>query len=167
MNATYYIDKLKLESHPEGGFYKETYRDKNAIGIGADTSFPNGRNYSTAIYFLLRTEEFSAFHRIKSDELWHFYTGKSLSIYCITPGGKLEIIKLGPDIENGEVFQAVVPAGYWFASRLEKNEPGTYALVGCTVAPGFDFKDFEMAGRQQLFNEFPQHMEMITELTHP
>ena len=103
-------------------------------------------SFSTAIYFLLQRGDFSAFHRIKSDECWHFYEGKTIIIHVINEAGEYAVIYLGRSIEKGEVYQAVVPAGAWFASE---PGPGTdYALVGCTVAPGFDFRDFEMADKK-------------------
>lgn len=151
---------LNLEPHVEGGYYKETYRSalKNDY-----TGFSGTRNASTGIYFLLKKAEFSAFHRIKSDEMWHFYDGQPLSIYIITASGKLQVVKLGLDLGNGQQPQAVVPAGCWFASRVE--EPGDFALVGCTVAPGFDFQDFEMANRDDLHAAYPQYKDIINELT--
>lgn len=157
-SAQYWIDHLQLEPHPEGGFFKETYRSN------LDTrfhGFDSKRNVSTGIYFLLTEGNFSAFHRIKSDEMWHFYAGDSVSVFVIQSDGKLEEIKLGIDLEKGEVPQAVVPANAWFASRVN----GSYGLVGCTVAPGFDFQDFEMAQRQGLINSYPSHQEIITEMT--
>ena len=156
----YYIKKLNLESHPEGGYFKETYRSP----ISTDyKNFKGPRNVSTGIYFMLTRGNFSAFHRIKSDEMWHFYSGDSLNVYVIYPEGKLEVIKLGLDLDSGQQPQAVVPAGCWFASRVVDD--GDFSLVGCTVAPGFDFNDFEMAERQELIEEFPQHREIIFELT--
>jgi hypothetical protein len=153
MNVKHLIQTLELLPHPEGGYYKETYRSKGKIN-----TFQGERNYSTAIYFLLEKGNFSAFHKIKSDELWHFYSGDVLEIIEITQEGKLIITKLGPDN-----FQYCVPAGHWFGSRVK--EGGTFSLVGCTVAPGFDFLDFEMAVRDTILKEFPQHSGIIKELT--
>uniref|UniRef100_UPI003F718BF3 cupin domain-containing protein n=1 Tax=Dyadobacter sp. TaxID=1914288 RepID=UPI003F718BF3 len=122
------------------------------------------RSVSTGIYFLLDARNFSAFHRIKSDEMWHFYAGDALEIFVIDPTtGKLHIIRLGSDPENGETFQAVVPAGAWFGSRPAAGS--SYSLVGCTVAPGFDFHDFEMADRAALQAEYPEFQTLIAELT--
>ena len=166
MNASFWIEKLQLIQHPEGGCFKETYRAKEGISKeNLPSRFTNDCSFSTAIYFLLKDKEFSAFHRIHSDELWHFYSGNTLNIYVIHLNGILEIIQLGADIENGEVFQAMVPAGCWFASRLAEPKMDTFALVGCTVAPGFDFADFEMAKQENLAIEFPMHATIITELT--
>ncbi|WP_221394836.1 cupin domain-containing protein [Dyadobacter sp. NIV53] len=163
--ATYWIEKYNLLPHPEGGYYAETYRSSADIDKGAlPERFTGNRAFSTGIYFLLEANDFSAFHRIKSDEMWHFYAGEALDIFVIYPEtGNLEIIKLGSDPDNGETFQAVVPAGTWFGSRPAVDS--TYSLVGCTVAPGFDFEDFEMAKRETLENSFPQHKKMIQELT--
>lgn len=155
-----YVDALNLVPHPEGGFYKETYRADDQVTLEA---FSGARNVSTGIYYLLTHGHFSAFHRIRSDEMWHFYDGSDLSVYVINPTGALSVIKLGRDIKDGQVLQAVVPAGCWFASRVE--HANGFALVGCTVAPGFDFQDFELAERSVLIRQYPQHGRLITELT--
>ena len=158
-----WIEELKLLPHPEGGWYKEVYRASEEIGAaGLPERFGGARSFSTSIYFLLAGDNFSAFHRIKSDELWHFYAGDGLTIHVIAPNGEQEAIKLGNRLEAGETFQAVVPAGSWFAS--EPNDGG-YGLVGCTVAPGFDFADFELAERDSLQQQFPEHHEVIERLT--
>lgn len=153
MKAQHYIATLSLLPHPEGGYYKETYRSEGTL-----TTASGERHYSTAIYFLLEEGNFSAFHKIKSDELWHFYAGDSLEVIEITTKGELKVTELGPGN-----FQYCVPAGHWFGSRVKKG--GRFSLVGCTVAPGFDFRDFEMAEREQLMKTFPQHHEIITALT--
>ena len=162
--AAYWIEKLGLEAHPEGGYYRQTYR---ADLILAKESLPDGftgmRAVSTAIYFLLQGEEFSAFHRLRSDEVWHFYVGSALVVHVIEEDGRYSEILLGSDPEAGEVLQAVVKAGCWFGSRVRDGRG--FALVGCTVAPGFDFEDFEMAKREELVREYPQHWGVIEELT--
>lgn len=158
------INYYDLLPHPEGGFYKETYRSIESILESAlPGRFSGDRNFSTAIYFLLEQGNFSAFHRIKSDECWHFYAGDTLEIYVIHPSGELQLIKLGKNIRNGETFQAVVPAGCWFASVPFIET--AYAFVGCTVAPGFDFADFELAKANELIEEYPLHEEVIRKLT--
>lgn len=158
------ISKYQLQSHPEGGYYLETYRSAEKIPIaGLPDRFAGDRSFSTAIYFLLEGNQFSAFHRIKADELWHFYAGDGLHIYVLYPDGKGEVLKLGDDIANGFSFQCTVPAGCWFASQ-PVNEKG-FAFVGCTVAPGFDFADFELANKSSLLQQFPQHKEWIVRLT--
>jgi len=152
------IERLHLEAHPEGGFYKETYRSDFLI----KTDQQQTRNISTAIYFLLKDDDKSLFHRIQSDELWFFHQGEALEIVCIE-NNELRTIILGNDIANGEVPQAKIPANVWFGSRI-KNAIG-YSLVSCTVAPGFDFLDFEMADREMLTLEFPHLKEIIQDFT--
>lgn len=154
------VEKLALLPHPEGGFYKETYRSEMSINIENQS-----RNLCTSIYFLLTSDNFSAFHRIKSDELWHFYTGHSIEILYFTPEKTLKTIRLGNNIEAGEQFQAVVPAGCWFASHIPSQEKDSFALVGCTVSYGFDFRDFEMAKREDLHQEFPLFTTVIDAFT--
>jgi hypothetical protein len=163
--ANYWIEKYQMLPHPEGGYYAETYRSKEVIGQQAlPGRFTGARSFSTGIYFLMEAGNFSAFHRIQSDEMWHFYAGAALEIFVIdTKTRTLEVIKLGNDPEKGETFQAVVPAGTWFGSRPAKGSD--YALVGCTVAPGFDFQDFEMADRLTLQGQFPEFETLIQELT--
>lgn len=163
-SASYYINKLNLQAHPEGGYFAETYRSADTIDSDAlPQSFDGDRNISTAIYFLLEGHQFSAFHRIKSDELWHFYAGIPLLVYIINPDGELEKLRIGNDLDDGGNFQGIVKAGCWFASR-PINEQG-FSLVGCTVAPGFDFADFELADGD-LIKQFPQHSELISKLLH-
>lgn len=158
-----WIDRLHLQPHPEGGYFRETYRAPLILPRSALTAHGGDRTVSTAIYFLLAGDEFSAFHRIRSDELWHFYAGSTLIVHVITPDGDYQQLLLGSDAENGESFQAVVAAGCWFGSSL--RHPNTYALVACTVAPGFDFADFEMAKREELIAHYPQHLDIIQRLT--
>lgn len=158
------INYYDLLPHPEGGFYRETYRSIESINKSAlPEKFGGDRNFSTAIYFLLEQGNFSAFHKIKSDECWHFYAGETLEIYVIHPSGELQVIKLGKNIGNGETFQWVVPAGCWFASV--PSDKTAYAFVGCTVAPGFDFADFELAKASELISTYPQHEQLIKKLT--
>ncbi len=155
------IRYYQLLPHPEGGYFKETYRSGSTIDTGSN-AFPGGRSYSTAIYFLLQRQDFSAFHRIKSDEIWHFYAGGTLLIHVIDLAGNLSTIRLGRNTDAGDTFQAVVSAGCWFASEPAGAD---YALVGCTVAPGFDFSDFELAEKEKLSADFPQHQDIIARLT--
>jgi hypothetical protein len=147
--AADYIKALALQPHPEGGYFAETYRSDEMIPHDALPSrFRGARSFGTAIYFLLESHHESALHRIQSDEIWHFYDGDPLEIYVIDSVGAATIIRLGRNLENGEVFQAVVPAGNWFGAKPIINAAtinAGYVLVGCTVAPGFDFADFELA----------------------
>ena len=163
-SAEYWVSHLNLQPHPEGGFDKETYRSKESIPEnGLSGEFKGSRNFSTAIYFLLRSKDRSLFHRIRSDELWHFHDGSSLTIYILEKDGLVEK-KLGNDPSKGESLQVVVPAHCWFGAMV--NQSNSYTLSGCTVAPGFDFRDFEMAKGEGLLNEFPQHHKIIALLTH-
>lgn len=162
MTAQDYITSLELLPHPEGGFYKETYRSEGKIPVSALQDFGGERSFSTAIFYLLQKGDFSAFHKIKSDECWHFYAGQTLLVHVIDKEGKYYCQQLGNDILNGEKFQFAVPANCWFAS--EPAPDSEYALVGCTVAPGFDFADFEMANKENLLKEYPQHRAIIQRL---
>jgi uncharacterized protein len=211
-NAEYWIEKLRLEPHPEGGYFRQTYKsemliaptDSSAVAKAAtrvgQPEIPDGsqsphpvaesatragqpaRTASTAIYFLLEGESFSAFHRLRSDEMWHFYAGSPLVVHVIDVAGEYSSILLGNDPGREQVFQALVKAGCWFASEIapdshsstasfdphrayERGRNPAWALVGCTVAPGFEFEDFELAKRQELAREFPQHRELIERLT--
>jgi predicted cupin superfamily sugar epimerase len=163
--AKYWIEKLELKSHPEGGFYRETYRSDESIGAEALPArfCGGGRAFSTAIYFLLAEGDFSAFHRLRSDEMWHFYAGGPLTIHVLDERGKYFRHTLGRDGEKGEIFQCVVTKGNWFGATLES--PDSFALVGCTVAPGFDFRDFEMGDRSELVRLYPQHRSLIEKVT--
>lgn len=159
-----WIETLGLEPHPEGGYYRETYRSHRLLG---------GRTpVSTAIYFLLRKQEISAFHRINSDEVWHLYAVSPLTrlrIWRITPEGKLGTFLLGNEPARNEVFQDVVPAGDWFAGEVEVLGGGSpteaYALVGCTVSPGFLFSDFELADGEALARQWPDHATLVRRLS--
>ena len=163
-DAKYWIEKLGLEAHPEGGYFRQTYRAEMMIARDAlPAGFAGARAASTAIYFLLGGENFSAFHRLRSDEVWHFYAGSPLVVDVIDLEGKHSSIRLGNDFEAGQAFQAVVPAGCWFASHVADWK--SWALVGCTVAPGFDFADFEMGKRCELVREYPEHRTVIERLT--
>jgi uncharacterized protein len=158
MTSNTIINDLKLLPHPEGGYYRETYRSEETT-INKDGAL---RNVCTAIYFLLEDEDKSRFHRIQSDELWFFHLGQSLEILCITDG-ELKSISLGNNLLAGEVLSFRVPAKTWFASRV-KCEKG-FSLVSCTVAPGFDFADFELATRDKLSQEYPHLNVIIQEFT--
>ena len=160
--AKYYIQKLQLEKHPEGGFYKEIYRAGEMIFIDTPDKRMK-RNYSTSIYFLLEGNQVSKFHRLKSDELWHFYDGEIIIIHIINEKGELSQIKLGNKIDEGESFQIVIKKNNWFAAELVNKR--SYSLVGCTVSPGFDFTDFEFGNRKELISQFPNLEALIIRLT--
>ncbi len=162
--ADEWVARLNLQPHPEGGYYAETYRSPETVAAAhLPARYSGDRSFATAIYFLVRGGTFSALHRIQSDEMWHFYAGSRLTVYVIHQEGRLEEIHLGSDFATGETFQAVVPAGCWFGSKV--HEAHGYALVGCTVAPGFDFADFQLADRAALTRQFPQHAATIHALT--
>ena len=164
MTAQDWVEKLEMKEHPEGGFYKETYRSEGGISREAlPSKFGGDRSFSTGIYFLLDGENFSALHRLKQDEMWHFYAGTTLLVHMIDDSGRHSTIKLGSNIDEGEVFQAVVPGGSYFGSEVA--DKSSYALVGCTVSPGFDFQDFEMPAEKELLALFPQHADIIGRLT--
>jgi predicted cupin superfamily sugar epimerase len=162
-SAQYWKEHLQLSSHIEGGSFRQVYKSGLVLPQSVLTAAHKGeRSSSTSIYFLLEWGEFSAFHRIASDELWHFYDGNALAIYEIKPNGLLTRHLLGKDIQNGESLQVLIPAGSWFASRVETSG---FTLCACTVSPGFDFEDFELANRGQLVSEYPQHEGLISSLT--
>lgn len=197
--AEYWIKRLRLRPHPEGGYYRETYRAPEMIAKADLPRRYNGRRaLATAIYFLLRGDQCSAFHRLKSDEIWHFYDGSPLFIFVIGNDGRLTTAKLGLNAEEGEQPQFVIRAGAWFAAALanpkstaspqsgkrplgpcgngadvENPQPQSgppvaeklYVLIGCTVAPGFDFADFELGNRGKLCRKFPKHRALIVKLT--
>lgn len=163
-SATEIIEHLELNPHPEGGFFKETFRSKGSISQEElEEEYSGARSYSTAIYFLLTSDSFSAFHRIKQDEFWHHYDGQPINVHVITADGEYSCNVVGKNLANGQVPQFVVEGGSWFASEVHGS--GDFSLVGCTVSPGFDFEDFEMADRTELVNEFPEYSEVITKLT--
>lgn len=148
------IKDLGLKPHPEGGWYRETYRSRAGLRT------PRGRrSLCTAILFLLEEGQVSRLHRIKSDELWHFHAGGPLRVSAIRPDGKSESALLGP----GHGCQHLVPAGRWFGAAPEKG--AGYSLAGCTVSPGFDFRDFELGSREELLRRFPRAAKIIRELT--
>lgn len=143
------VDLLDLAPHPEGGFYRETFRA------------PGPRAASTAIYFLLPAGTFSAFHRIRSDEVWHHYDGDPLELHVVD-GGRHERVVLGRDLASGERPQHVVPAGAWQAAIPLGTR---WTLCGCTVAPGFDFAEFELPGRDVLLAQLPGHEALVRRFT--
>jgi predicted cupin superfamily sugar epimerase len=162
-DARYWIEQLKLEPHPEGGYYRETYRATETFAAAAlPSKFPGNRSFCTAIVYLLEANDFSAFHRIRSDETWHFYGGDPLEVHVLAEG-RHRCVTLGRQPHHQQQLQWTVQANTWFASRPQRG--GRYSLVGCTVSPGFDFEDFEMATAAQLTREFPQHTQLIREMT--
>ena len=147
----YWREKLGLLPHPEGGYFKETYRSVESVpGSSLPARYGGDRVFATQIYFMLVKRNFSAFHRVASDETWHFYDGSPVVLHLLDHSGAHRII-IG--IGEGMEPQFTVPAGTWFAAEVE--EGGEFSLVGCSVAPGFDFADFEMAKGEELYRQFP------------
>ncbi len=162
--AQFYIDKLNLKLHPEGGYYKEVYRSSEIIEGGhLPDRYTKKRNFSTSIYFLLEGNQVSKFHRLKSDEIWHFYDGSPIKIFMIAPDGNLQEKVLGKNLESGELPQLVIERGNWFGAKVTAKK--SFSLIGCTVSPGFDYNDFELAEREKLLREFPEYKKIINELT--
>jgi predicted cupin superfamily sugar epimerase len=160
-----YVQLLGLAPHPEGGFYREMYRSPTVVQAQhLPKRFEGPRNMATAIYYLLSADDFSVFHSLGSDELWHFYDGDPLTIHVLHPTGRrYDKIVMGRDADKGQRFQAAIPAGTWFACRVEA--PGKFALCGCTVAPGFNVEDFIMADADLLVEAFPEHADLIRQFT--
>lgn len=164
MTAAEWIAALDLAPHPEGGWFRETYRAAERIAAPhLPSRFGGPRAFSTAIYFLLEQGQVSALHRIASDEVWHFYAGGPLALFVLRPAGALEEHRLGLDVARGERPQAVVPAGAWYGAEVVPG--GAYTLLGGTVAPGFDFADFELGRRDDLVARFPDHRALVERLT--
>ena len=139
------IKYYNLSPHFEGGYYRETYRSTGSFTIGSDI-----RNYSTSILYLLSFGQKSRLHRIKSDEMWHYYSGNAPVSLVTIENNKLKITKLGHDIKDNQVSQAVVPGGIWFGAFIDSNDQGVYALLGCTVSPGFDVQDYQIPSKDDL-----------------
>jgi predicted cupin superfamily sugar epimerase len=160
MKPEYLIRKLSLAEHPEGGYFRQTHKSDKQFDL---PGYDSPRSACTTIYYLLKSSQFSAFHRIRSDEIWHFYAGSALALHVIERGGHLRKIVLGNDPGKSQVFQAVVRAGDWFAASVVKT--GLYSLVGCTVAPGFEYQDWELADRETLLKVYPRHRKIICKYT--
>ena len=160
----YWVSKLGLLRHPEGGYFKEVYRSPEMISdLELSVQFTDKRNLATSIYFLLTSNDVSHFHRLNADELWYYHTGSSLTIFMVDRQGVLKELKLGLNLEQGELPQVVIPSGTIFGALV--NDPDTFSLVSCMVAQGFDFRDFELLSRESLLQEYPQHEEIVLKLT--
>lgn len=156
------IKALDLQPHPEGGYFRETYRSAETVQCGDGRQ----RSASTAIYYMLRASDFSAWHRIRSDELWHFHAGTPLDVHVLSGDGNLVTHRLGNPLEHqGAVFQAMVPASHWFAAERVPSGPPDFSLLGCTVAPGFEFSEFELAEAPELVAIFPRQASLIHRLS--
>lgn len=158
------IEILGLSPHPEGGYFKEIYKSDTSIPLSAlPKKYSGGRVFYTSIYYLLGSGEFSSFHRLKSDEIWHYYDGSAMLIHNISENGEYSIIKLGRNLQNNEVPQYLLKSGCIFAAEVIDKD--SFTLIGCTVSPGFDYDDFELLERSSLISLFPQHREIIIKLT--
>jgi uncharacterized protein len=158
------IKKLKLVPHPEGGYFRETYRSFGKIeqdDLGPD--FNGRRSCSTCIYFLLTSDSFSAFHKVRQDEIWHFYDGSPIRLHIIGAKGAYSAVIIGKNIDKGEVPQYVIVGETWFAAEVVNQND--YSLFGCTVSPGFDFRDFTLATKDELIKKFPKLRDIITQFT--
>lgn len=162
LTAAKIIQLFDLKPHPEGGHYRETYRAVEKISKSALPSrFVGDCAFSTAIYYLLAEGEKSKLHRLKTDELFHFYLGDPLIVVQIFPD-RVEKVTLGQDILTDEKVQHLIPAGCWFGGYPAKGS--RFSFIGCTVAPGFDFADFETANTKRLLNDFPHAKEEILKM---
>lgn len=156
----FWIRKLNLIAHPEGGYFREIYRSPETVG-NLPARYEGERCFSTSIYFLLKSGQVSAFHRIRSDETWNFYLGSPVRIVMLKEKTGLEMIHLGDNPGTGEVFQYTISQGTWFAARPSRGN--SFSMVGCTVAPGFEFKDFMLGSFRELSAMFPDHTDLIRE----
>lgn len=156
-NASYWIEHLKLQRHPEGGYYKEVFRSQQQVLRPDDNKT---KQACTSIYYLLEDADFSGFHRIASDEIWYFHKGQPLIIHVIQKDDTLISHELSD--EGTGSFSVIVQAGLWFAAELKVSKG--FALVSCAVAPGFDFSEFEMAKREELVLQYPQHEALLTRM---
>ncbi len=161
-SADYWIETLELSKHPEGGYFRETYRSKASYRFRKSPVFSGNRAYATSIYYLLKGSERSKLHRIKSDELWFYHFGSPLTVYLFHDIGLMSSFTLDPG--TGALL-GIVPANTWFGARLDSSEPDAYTLSSCVVSPGFDFNDFTLADRDSLTRKFPQHADLIRDLT--
>nr|WP_067057946.1 cupin domain-containing protein [Mucilaginibacter sp. L294] len=155
--AQYWIDHLNLQPHPEGGYYKEVFRSQNEVTRAGATAL---KQAVTSIYYLLEGRDFSGFHRLASDELWYFHKGAPLHIHVIDHEGNHTIIELS-DTQTGSL-QAVIAHNTWFAAQI--SSVTGFTLVSCAVAPGFDFAEFEMAKKNELLAQYPQHADLLDRL---
>ncbi len=165
------VDEIKsalgLKPLPiEGGFYVESYRAAETLPEGVlGEGYGGPRSLATAIYYLLTPGTFSAMHRLRSDEVYHFYLGSPVEMLNLHPGGEIRTMMLGPDMRRGMRLQAVVPKGVWQGARVAGD--GEFALLGATMAPGFDPADYEHGVRKDLIQSFPEARDLIIALTHP
>lgn len=161
----FYISKLGLEPHPEGGYFRRTFESQEQISDQELTvDFAGKRMLYTSIYFLLTSNDVSHFHRLQSDELWYYHTGSPLSVHMIDENGEYKEHKLGLNLDNGEVPQVLVPKNTIFGSSVQDKD--TFSLVGCMVSPGFEYEDFELFTQDELLAKYPEHKEIILKIAY-
>jgi len=164
-DAQYYVTKLGLIPHPEGGYYKQTFAsEERTSDQELSVNFEGKRKLYTSIIFLMGSQDISHFHRLKSDELWYYHAGSPLTVHIIDENGDYREIKLGLNFEKGEVLQALVPKNSIFGSSVMEED--TFSLVGCMVSPGFEFQDFELFTQKELLSTYPQHEDVIMKLAY-
>ncbi len=164
--ARTWIRMLDLRPHPEGGWFRETWRAEESVDAdGLPARYGGGRSHGTAIYYLLAEGAFSAIHRIRSPEVWHHYAGDPVEMIQLSNDGSAVRLLLGPDVAHGELPQIVVPRGTWQGARIVPL--GRRSLLGCSVAPGFEFEDFELGVREDLVARWPDLESEIVALTRP
>ena len=162
MDANQWIEQLQMDAHPEGGYFKSSFTSDE---MRTHRSHLEERPLYTSIYFLLRTQDVSHFHRLKSDELWYYHTGSALTVHIIDKKGNYRQEKLGINIAAGEKPQVLVSRGSIFGSTVD--HANSFSLVGCMVSPGFDFSDFELFTQEELLKDYPGHSEIINKLAYP
>lgn len=162
--ATQWIRRLRLVPHPEGGFYREVYRSAGTLaGKALPSRYRGPRSMATSIYFLLRSQDVSQFHRLASDEIWYYHAGSPLTLHVIDPHGRYRAFRLGLEAGTRQQPQLTIPRRHWFGATVDR--PRQYTLLSCTVAPGFDFEDFELADRDTLLRLCPKQPALIRRLT--
>ncbi|HLN35894.1 MAG TPA: cupin domain-containing protein [Nitrososphaeraceae archaeon] len=155
LKSSYWINELGLSKHPEGGYFREIYRSPRNR---------NNRALVTSIYYLLDGNDFSSFHKIDADEIWHFYYGSTLTLFIINErNSRLTRKVLGNNYKKKENFEIVIESHNWLAAQV--NNKLSYSLVGCTVIPGFEFDYYELGERDKLFSLFPEHKKIIEKFT--
>ncbi len=164
-NAQYWIEKLNMTEHPEGGFFAPAFRASEQISRdGLPDRFAGNRAIVSSIYYLLKKGQFSTFHRLKSVEIWSFFEGDPLTIHVLDMHGALIEKRLGRNFNSGESFQVAIEPGSWFAAE-HRGGAAEFTLIGCVVAAGFEYEDMETASRAELLARYPQHSEIIERLT--